>query len=217
MIWLKASGMKSANCRNATGRWPTSARPIAVPTIVDSVSGRIAHAAGKARREAAGDAEDVALGVLDVLAEQEHALVVAEVLAQHRVECLAHRERRARAVAAILVFFLEAGGVGRLGSAGGLGAGLGAGLRSRFGDLGDQSRLELGQRLLAHLRHPQRLPDGLERIAGSARGEVLRRAVDLLVVGIGVVRQPLEIEDEAAGRTRGPGGRDGSLERGAGS
>ena len=38
-IWLYAVGMKSANCMKATGRWPTMARPMAAPMMVDSLNG----------------------------------------------------------------------------------------------------------------------------------------------------------------------------------
>jgi hypothetical protein len=47
--WLNASGTKSANCRKATGRPPARARPIEVPTMVDSLSGEFATRPGNAR------------------------------------------------------------------------------------------------------------------------------------------------------------------------
>ena len=46
-IWLNASGRKSANCTMATGRPPASARPIAVPTMVDSLSAALVTRPGK--------------------------------------------------------------------------------------------------------------------------------------------------------------------------
>ena len=70
-IWLKASGRKSANWRNATGRSPARARPIEMPTIVDSLSGRVDHAARETRGQTPRHSEHVALGVLDVLAVEE--------------------------------------------------------------------------------------------------------------------------------------------------
>ena len=40
-IWLNARGRKSANCTIAMGRPPARARPIEVPTMVDSLSGAL--------------------------------------------------------------------------------------------------------------------------------------------------------------------------------
>ena len=39
IIWLKAMGRKSANCRKATGRFPARASPQLIPTIEASASG----------------------------------------------------------------------------------------------------------------------------------------------------------------------------------
>ena len=111
--------------------------------------------------------------------------------------------------------------VGEFGRVGGLGAtGIGrGGFGARFpgggGDFGDQRGFELGEGAFAHLRLAQRLADGFERVAPGAVGNVVGRAVDFLVVGIGVVREALEIENEQARATGLAGVADGCLEGGA--
>ncbi len=131
MIWLKPSGRKSANWMKATGFWPVSARPMAVPMIVDSDSGALRTRPGKAVERPRGDAEDVALGVLDVLAQKVDLAIGGELVAEHAVERLAHAEGGGRGVAPVLAAGGELGGVGRPGGAGGLGSRLPRGPRRR--------------------------------------------------------------------------------------
>jgi hypothetical protein len=77
---------------------------------------------------------------------------------------------------------------------------VGACFGNRGRHFGDQRRFELRQGRFAHLRLAQRLADGFERIAAAPGLQVVGAAIEGLVVGIGVVRQALDIHQHD-GRT----------------
>jgi hypothetical protein len=135
------------------------------------------------------------------------------VRAQDGVQRFTHREASRATLAAILSARVEIFGVGGLGLAGCSRTRFSAGLDKRLGDFGNQRSLELRQRGVAHLRFAQRQADGFKRIVGGAGGNIVKRAVDALVVGVGVVAESLKIEHQKRRLATLPRRCDRSLER----
>ena len=74
--------MKSANCISATGRMPISEAPVQAPTMAVSASGASSTRHGpNSAWKPCGDLEGAAVDA-DVLADHEHALVAAHLLAE---------------------------------------------------------------------------------------------------------------------------------------
>ncbi len=92
MIWQMPLGRKSANWMKPTGLPPAMARPMVPPMMVGSVRRGVLNAAGEVGGQATGDAEDVALGVFDVFAEQDHAGVGVEAVAEGVAHGLDHEQ-----------------------------------------------------------------------------------------------------------------------------
>ena len=85
--WSSASVMKSMNMISTTGRRPAWAAPTAIPHTAPSLIGRVAHAlAAELLGQALGGQVGAALG--DVLADHDHALVLAHRLRQGAVDRL---------------------------------------------------------------------------------------------------------------------------------
>ncbi len=78
--------MKSINCNSKTGRFPYEASPHATPRMVDSASGELKTCFGKFGGKFLRQAEDAALRIFDVFAENDAARVFFEASTQRLVD-----------------------------------------------------------------------------------------------------------------------------------
>ncbi len=164
---------------------------------------RVGDAPGELRGQPAGQPEHIALGVLDVLAHQRHAVVCRQAVAQHVAHGLEHgagrslrlgrggagarddlgRHRRDRA--------RGRGGVGRLEGPRRRGTHLGLDLAIEGHQVGGGHAL--GHQVLAKRR------DGVAAPGGCALGLV---AVHRLIIGIRVVGEALDLGNQHHGTPR---------------
>ena len=133
-IWLNASGRKSANCRNATGRWPANARPTAVPTIVDSDNGAFMTRCGCSVLSPFVTPNTSPLGSSMSSPNNTTRLSVLQMVSQYLAQRIAHRQRAfAKVSAAFLRRMSQFDRQGPLGGEHGGGFGTGGGLGFRRG------------------------------------------------------------------------------------
>ncbi len=154
--------------------------------------------------EPAGHAEDVALGIGDVFADEHDAVVGGEAGVEHAPHRLDH-QHVARLGLGVRRAGGERGGEGLAdgGDAGGLGAaagGLGGFVDGGFG-LG-LDRVEVGS---VHLLREAAAEVQDRVVVALARLQPRRLAVRPLVVGVGVVRQPLAAENQQRRAVGGAG------------